>query len=81
MLPTCVLLPIAAAKQRLYSITSSASASSLSGIAMPSALALFTLTTNSYFVGFSTVGRARALEKPADILTRKAILLDLTYSP
>src|SRR5262249_56607133 len=48
-----------AAEQRdenapLHSITSSASASNLSGIWSPSALAVFRLITNSYFVGACT---------------------------
>jgi hypothetical protein len=40
-----------AAKQSPYSITSSASASNLSGISRPSALAVFALMTNSNLVG------------------------------
>src|SRR5262249_40129644 len=54
-----------AAEQRdeiatLHSITSSASASSLSGIWRPSALAVLRLITNSYLVG-STTGRSAGL--------------------
>src|SRR6516164_9536623 len=37
-----------------YSITSSARASSVGGTSMPSALAVFTLMTNSYLVGACT---------------------------
>src|SRR5262245_2168799 len=54
-----------AAEQRdelapLHSITSSASASNLSGIWSPSAFAVFRLITNSYFVGACT-GRSAGL--------------------
>jgi hypothetical protein len=41
-------------KRRPYSITSSAMASSWSGIFMPIALAVLRLAINSYFVGFCT---------------------------
>src|SRR5262249_18698556 len=44
----------------LHSITSSASASNLSGIWSPSAFAVFRLITNSYFVGACT-GRSAGL--------------------
>ena len=47
-------------KKRLYSITSSAVASSLSGILRPSALAVLRLMTSSYLVGACT-GRSVGL--------------------
>jgi hypothetical protein len=40
--------------QHRYSITSSARASSVDGISMPSALAVLRLMTSSYLVGFCT---------------------------
>src|SRR5205807_8441067 len=43
-----------AAKSVVYSITSSASASSIGGIVRPSALAVLRLITSSYLVGFCT---------------------------
>src|SRR5215467_11304028 len=43
-----------AAKQRLYSITSSASESSDGGTSRPSALAVLRLTSSSYLVGVCT---------------------------
>src|SRR5262245_26917929 len=46
-------------KQYRYSITSSASASTLGGMLSPSALAVFRLMTKSYFVG-SVTGRSDA---------------------
>src|SRR5262249_25487888 len=59
-----------AAEQRddlapLHSITSSASASRLAGTAMPSALAVFRLSTNSNLVGCTT-GRSEGFS-PASI--------------
>jgi hypothetical protein len=41
-------------KQHLYSITTSARASSVGGTSIPSALAVFILMTNSKWVGCST---------------------------
>src|SRR5262245_58087495 len=51
-----------AAKEHLYSITSLASASSLSGRSSPSVLAVLRLITSSYLMG-ACVGKARPRER------------------
>ena len=65
-------------KQHLYSITSSARASSDGGTVRPSALAVLRLITSSYLVGACT-GRSAgllALEDAIDVAGRAPVLVD-----
>jgi hypothetical protein len=72
---------ICAARQiAVYSITSSASASNLSGISRPSALAVLTLITSSNFVGSRTGKIARLLSRSRAASGRFGVRFLLSYS-
>ena len=64
-------------QKALYSITSSASASNLSGTVSPSALAVFRLMTSANLVGAREVGRPFALEDAIDVAGRAPVLVDV----